>query len=184
MVALIPATLLYSQSINVIEAEMHVNGTSSLHDWQSEVTQVKVSGEIKTENGELTGISNIKVEVPVISIKSTKGSVMDNKTWDAFNHEKYPTIRFKMTNLDKLTKETYGYSMRVNGILSMAGSSKNISLKVECSNINQNVFEFSGIHKIKMTEYGMTPPTALFGTLKTGNEIKIDFLVKIQSTNS
>jgi len=28
---------------------------------------------------------------------------------------------------------------------------------------------------IKMTHYGITPPTAIFGRLKTGNEVKVNF---------
>jgi hypothetical protein len=42
---------------------------------------------------------------------------------------------------------------------------------------------FEGSQTIKMTDYGITPPTALFGTLKTGDEITITFKTNFTSTN-
>ena len=33
----------------------------------------------------------------------------------------------------------------------------------------------AGVVPIKMTDYGIKPPTAIFGRLKTGDEVKVNF---------
>ena len=39
---------------------------------------------------------------------------------------------------------------------------------------------FSGSKKIKMTDYKLKPPTALLGTLTTGDEVDIHFQVTLK----
>jgi len=39
---------------------------------------------------------------------------------------------------------------------------------------------FEGSQPISMSDYGISAPTALFGTLKTGNDITINFKVSFQ----
>ena len=41
--------------------------------------------------------------------------------------------------------------------------------------------EFTGSIKIVMSDYGIEPPVAMFGTLKTGDEVTIDFELKFVS---
>jgi len=36
-----------------------------------------------------------------------------------------------------------------------------------------------GLVPIKMTDYGIKPPTAIFGRVKTGNEVKVNFELTI-----
>lgn len=180
---ILTTAFVHAQSFTVVESEMNVNGTSSLHDWTSSVTQVQATGNISIENGDIKDISGVKVTIPVVSIKSTKGSVMDNKTWDAFDYEKNPNIKFKMTDLLRIDEESYGYTMAVKGDLTMAGKTRSITLQLECSKVGTHVYEFSGLHSMKMTNYDMTPPTALFGTIKVGDDISVDFKIKIQVSN-
>jgi hypothetical protein len=39
--------------------------------------------------------------------------------------------------------------------------------------------QFEGSKTINMTEFGMVPPTAMFGSLKTGEEITVNFKVTL-----
>src|SRR5687768_11849359 len=82
----------WAQLVKVKVNKMTVQGSSSLHDWESEITQAEWKGSFRIENLVLVEIKNAEVKIPVKSIKSTKGKIMDSKTYDAFNSEKYPFI--------------------------------------------------------------------------------------------
>jgi hypothetical protein len=47
----------------------------------------------------------------------------------------------------------------------------------------KGVMEFEGTQAIKMTDYSVNPPTALFGALKTGNDITITFKTDFSQSN-
>src|SRR5690606_14284304 len=110
-----------SQNILVKANKMSVQGSSTLHDWESEITKAEVRGEFLISGSQLKEIKNVEVKVPVESIKSTKGKMMDNKTYDAFNASRNPNIVYKVTNA-KINAANG--TIDANGTLTMAGVSK------------------------------------------------------------
>jgi hypothetical protein len=41
--------------------------------------------------------------------------------------------------------------------------------------ISDHDIKFSGSYTLKMTDFKMSPPTAMMGTIKVGNEVTIKF---------
>src|SRR5688572_186560 len=72
--------------------KMSVDGTSSIHDWSSDVTKVDWAGQLAVEGTSVKAIQNVVITIPVESIKSEKGGMMDDKTYEAFKSDKNPTI--------------------------------------------------------------------------------------------
>ena len=112
--------------ISVLMAQNHyitknnkstVSGTSSLHEWTSEIREVNFSGDLTINNNVLEGIQNLTVEVPVKSIVSSKGSIMDNKTYDALKSNTDPKIIFKLTST---LAPTLSFASRVTGLVTPA----------------------------------------------------------------
>src|SRR5262245_23062058 len=68
--------------------KVSVEGTSSLHDWTSEVSKVDWSGKITLQGNALKAVQDVTVTIAVKSIKSEKGGMMDDKTYEAFKEEK------------------------------------------------------------------------------------------------
>ncbi len=147
-----------------------VAGSSSLHDWVSEVTKVEWSGILKMENGKLLEVSKVQVKIPVTSIKSDNGRIMDNKTYDAFNSDKYPTISYQMAEAT-----LSGDLIKATGTLSMAGASKVISLNVKSRVLSGGDVQLTGSYTLNMRDYKMAPPTAVMGTIKVGEEVTVNF---------
>src|SRR5688500_12743244 len=83
-----------AQSLGVKNYKLTINGTSSLHDWESTVDNLEAKGSFVISDNQLSDIRDIVVKIPVKAIKSTKGKIMDNKTWEAFDYEKNPVIIF------------------------------------------------------------------------------------------
>lgn len=161
---------------------MTIKGTSNLHDWESNAKEARANGAVTIENGELKAISSLTVEVPVKSIKSPKGSVMDNKTYDALKAKSHPNIIFKLEKINSLTKKGDAYDISASGNLTIAGFTNKIDLQVK-GKVTGDATTFSGSKKLKMTDYKIDPPKALFGTMTTGNDIEVVFSVTMKQIN-
>jgi polyisoprenoid-binding protein YceI len=155
--------------------KMSVDGTSSLHDWTSDVTKVDWSGNITTEGNTVKSISDVNLKIQVTDIKSEKGGMMDDKTYEAFKSEKFPTITFKLTSAT-----VTGSNVKANGTLTMAGVSKPIVMNVATKVLADGSVHFSGSQAINMKDYNMTPPKAVMGTIKVGE--KVTFLFEFTVT--
>ena len=121
-------------------------------------------------------ISDIYFAADVKSIKSGQ-SGMDKNIYKALKSDDFPKIEFKSENLKIEGNEITG-----KGTLTIAGQSKEINVNLELIKKDpRNIV--SGTIALKMTEYGIKPPTAVFGTIKTGDEIKIEILLSIKTKN-
>src|SRR5690606_13014820 len=79
---------LQAQSIVKVQTnKLVVQGSSSLHDWESEITKAEWKGSFVIKENSLVAINNVVVKIPVESIKSTKGKIMDSKTYDAVDYK-------------------------------------------------------------------------------------------------
>ncbi|MBR9919305.1 MAG: YceI family protein [Bacteroidetes bacterium] len=160
--------------------EMTISGTSSVHDWVSEVTEMKAKGSMTVENGAITAISGLEVTIPVESIESPKGSIMDGKTYDALKSDDYPNITFKLTAINFISAYNGGYSISARGKLTMAGETRSITIQAFATKNSDGSYTFKGSKDLKMTDYNIDPPTAMLGALKTADEITIDFKVTLK----
>ena len=159
---------------------MVIKGTSNLHDWESTAKEVRANGSATVATGVLKSIQSLQVEIPVKMIKSAKGSIMDNKTYDALKANSNPNIVYKLEKVTSLNKKGDAYDINTSGYLSIAGATNKIDLYVSGKVGGDGSLTFSGSKKLKMTDYKIKPPTALLGTMTTGDEIEIVFQVSLK----
>jgi len=150
--------------------KVSVDGTSSLHDWTSDVTKVDWSGKLTVEGTSVKAISDVTVVIKLADIKSEKGGMMDDKTYEAFKSEQNPTITFKLTSAT-----VTGSNIKANGTLTMAGVSKPIVMIVTTKVSADGSVYLSGSQVINMKDYKMTPPKAVMGTIKVGEKVTLLF---------
>lgn len=165
-------------TLNNSSSVLEVNGTSSLHDWHLETE--KQSGKIVITNSEDLAISILNFSVETESLKSGKSS-MDKNTYKALKTDDYKTIDFKFKSVKQVVKlENNSFKATLNGDLTISGVTKSISLDVTL-NLSGTTVLLEGEKSLKMTDYGIDPPKALLGTIKTGDAIKIIFKSEFES---
>ena len=151
---------------------LQVLGTSSLHDWH--VQAEKQSGNLVLSDADKLAISSLTFSVESESLKSGK-SAMDKKTFEALNTNKFKTIEFTLTEVLSINKKTdKRFDISASGNLVINGVKKPITLKFSIEK-NDKVYILEGSHKLLMTTFGIAPPKALLGTIKTGDEIEVKF---------
>lgn len=158
-----------------------IKGTSNLHDWQSTANEVRANGSLTADATGLKSINSLYVEIPVKTIKSTKGSIMDNKTYDALNSNSYPNITYKLERITGMNARAGVYDINTSGYLSIAGATNKIDMYVQGKMGGDGSITFSGSKKLKMTDYKIKPPTALMGTMTTGDQVEIVFQVTLKA---
>jgi polyisoprenoid-binding protein YceI len=67
-----------------------------------------------------------------------------------------------------------GSTVHLTGNLTIAGVTKPVKFKSEYQVKGSDV-HFTGSYSFKMTDFGIDPPTAVMGTIKTGDEIVVRF---------
>ena len=167
-------------SINMMakESAVIIRGTSSLHDWEEKVEKFNVNLDLKFMNTEIADIEKAYFVCSSASITSDY-SLMTSKTHDALNAEKYPRIIFNMVSVDNFTSSNGKFSGTLTGDLQLAGITKRISIPFTGHNGNERIV-FSGTKDLNMLDFNIKPPTAMLGTLKTGDKISIDFVLQFQ----
>jgi polyisoprenoid-binding protein YceI len=155
-------------------SEIIVEGTSNIHDWEMKATSKQGGATITTEDGKLTGISKLQVSIPAESLESGKGG-MDKNAYKALNTNKHKNIEFKLDEVKKIEANGTN-SYKVNGLatLKISGVSKQVPVEFTAK-LNGNKLEINGEESLNMTNYKIDPPTAMFGTITTGEEVTIKF---------
>lgn len=170
------STFGFAQKTLTLDAkpQLKISGTSSLHDW--DMVSDKATGKLvaTVEGNKLAAITSLVVEMPAESIKSGKGG-MDKNAYKALKTNQFKTVKFDLKSSTKNADGTWNFT----GTFAIAGATKSVTLKIkETTTGGQSVFE--GSYSFKLTDYKITPPTALMGTVKTGDDVKISFTLKFK----
>ncbi|MFY0651699.1 MAG: YceI family protein [Cyclobacteriaceae bacterium] len=182
LLGFIPA-LAISQTTYFVSPDTKVtlSGTSTLHDWTSNVNEVEGNVEIKEgfiKKGKIKNskaISSVVLTIPVESIKSERGATMDGKTHRALKYETNPNIYVKFTENEITSLDGDTFLINALGTLNLAGTEKKVNLEVSGTAVNDNTYAFKGSYKLNMKDYDMVPPSAMFGQIVTGPEVTVNF---------
>lgn len=164
-----------SHIIDLPSSEMTIDGTSTVHDWTSIVEVIEGSVQIDAKDGKILSVKELNLSIPVKSIKSGKNA-MDKNTYKAMKESAHKFILFKLSGV-----ESGHESLEYWGNLTIAGVSKEIRGSLKYIQSNGSGFAFKGEVSLKMSEYGIDPPKAVMGTIKTGDEIIIKFNLQFKN---
>ncbi len=149
--------------------ELKVEGTSTLHDWEMVSNEAEGTGHFTVESHKISAINNVKVTMKAKSLKSGKSS-MDNNTYEALKAEDHPVITFQLSELISATENT----LKASGSMTIAGETRKVTFHCEYE-IKGNEIVLKGETAFQLTDFNIEPPTAVFGTITTGNDVTISF---------
>lgn len=167
-------TLAQSYNVNSAASDLKVEGTSNIHDWEMSAKDFQGTLKVEMEDGQLVKINSLDFSVVAESLKSGKGG-MDKNAYKALNTDDHKKITYtleKVENLDCTSKSEC--KITTKGYLTIAGTKKPVDLVFDAK-VSDNKIILSGSKKLNMTHYKVDPPTAMFGTITTGEEVTIKF---------
>ncbi|MBD3629644.1 YceI family protein [Cyclobacterium sp.] len=157
--------------------EMKVSGTSTLHDWDMVSSKAEGTASLRISAGKVTSISSARFSMPVASLKSGKGQ-MDNNAYKALKESDHPNISFTLLEAN----QDGGNDWKATGRLQIAGETRTVPFQLSVSP-DGNEIRVNGSAQIKLTDFEVDPPTAVFGTIKTGDEMTITIDLNLNPVN-
>ena len=118
-----------------------------------------------------------RLRVPVTTLRCGNAK-MERDMYDALRAEQHPSIEFRFTDLvGAINHDIDGgsYRARISGVLTLAGTSRDIRLDVDAQRLSRDTFRLTARLPLKMTDFRITPPTALFGAIKARNDLTVRF---------
>lgn len=159
-------------------SKMMIEGTSTIHDWECDVEEINLDIAMDTTalSSDSTGslVKSLSLSVPVEKIESGKGG-MNKKIYGALKKDKHPNITFNLTNTELTNVTDSSLKLNVTGKLNIAGVEKEVSFPVEGTMQQDGSYEFTGEYELNMKDYEVDPPSAVFGTIKSGEMVTITF---------
>ena len=184
-----PATMPAQNTEGVIlavrpESRLWIEGSSNLHEWSCKAT--KLDAAIVVNSGWETAmtkdvvdltkmVKGVEVKVPVTALKCGKDK-MDELMMKALKAGEAPEVRYILGSF-KTEPATVKDSFVVHtvGTLRIAGKENEVRMDVRAERLPDGTLRAASELPILMTDYGVKPPTALLGTLRTSNKVTVKF---------
>ena len=167
------------------ESKLWIEGTSNLHGWSCKATTLDAAVELDAAAAaQMTvappkALKKVHVKVPVKSIKCGHGG-MDDNVYKALKADESPEISYIMATFEAVPSEAKdSFTLHTVGTLTIAGKENKVSMDVLATRLADGTVKATGMVPIKMTDFGIKPPTAIFGRLKTGDEVKVNFELSV-----
>jgi polyisoprenoid-binding protein YceI len=162
-------------------SKLWIEGTSNLHEWSCKADTIDAAIDIdaaavaQPTAAVPQALKHVQVKVPVRSLKCGHGG-MDNNLYKALKADASPNVSYILATFDAAPGATKdSFTLHTSGTLEISGRQNTIALDVVADRLPDGSIKATGTVPIKMTDYGLKPPTALFGRLKTGDDVKVHF---------
>jgi len=174
---------LHAQSVRLAvspESKLWIEGGSNLHDWSCKASSIEAAIEVdesfvKTTTVASTSLKKVQVKVPVRNLKCGNGK-MDNNLYKALKADDAPEISYILATFDVVPgAEKDSFTVKAVGALTVAGTEKTVNMDVTAARLPDGGVRAEGALALLMTDFGVKPPTALLGTLRTDNKITVKF---------
>lgn len=151
-----------------------ISGTSTLHNWT--MTSLEAQYQATFENGPEGSLTQLKALSLTIASQTLKSehSAMDKNAYSSLKTDKHKTIAFNLT-----TASVEKSLIKCSGNLAIAGVTKLINVDAICQAKPDMSLRCTGSKAFKMSDFQVEPPTFMFGTVKTGDDITISFNVEL-----
>jgi polyisoprenoid-binding protein YceI len=157
-----------------------LDGSSNLHEWTASSTSVRLT-HVQVSNPAagaalldhvLTpgALQAFDIAVPVTTLKSPKDG-LDKNMYKALKSEQFPEIVFRMRRLE--SRGAAG-ALRAVGVLTIAGVDREVTFDVNTERVAQGL-RVQGQVALLMTDFGIAPPKAMLGMLKTDPKVTVRF---------
>jgi hypothetical protein len=161
------------------------SGSTTLHDWSLKSTQIKgtatllVSGAPGKAAAELKALS---LSIPVLSLKSGDTG-MQHTAHHSLRHRHDPLIIYHLVSARLInapgTKHPI-YDFATSGNLTIAGKTRRVQLQLTLVPGAGGSLSISTAVKLKMTDFGISPPTAFFGIIRSANTVSVRAVWKLK----
>ena len=161
-------------------ARVTIDGNSNLHPYTASSTAVRLT-RVQISDGAAGpdfwgnlvkpgALQAFEIAIPVLKLSSPKEG-LDKNMHKALKAQEHPEITFRLLRLEPGTSDG---AFRGIGMLRVAGVEKEVALAITMQTKN-GAMTVKGEIELMMPEFGIAPPKAMLGMLKTDPKVKVTF---------
>lgn len=161
--------------LTLVAARVSLDGTSNIHAYTATTKNVRLSaidvdgapeGDLLDYVLQPGSLKGLEVVIPAASLSSPKDG-LDKNMHKALKVEQHADIMFRLRSL---VPDGAGY--KAVGVLTIAGVEKETTLDLQVRRKGATL-AITGTTSLLMTDYGIQPPKAMMGMLKTDPKVQI-----------
>jgi len=166
--------------LKLVSTRVSLAGTSNIHAYTASSTDGRLvrlqvaSGVLGPNVWEAIvkpgALEAFEIAIPAATLSSDKEG-LDKNMHKALKVTEHPDITFRLSRLE--AAEPAG-EMRGIGTLTIAGASREVTLAIKTQRTG-STFTVTGEVALLMTDFGITPPKAMLGMLKTDPKVIVTF---------
>ena len=155
-----------------------LNGTSTVKAFECSATAIDAKVEtagpgtaVAIANGS-KAVSAVRIAIPAAKLDCKNGT-MNSHMMKALKASEAPVIAFELASYE-LAKGAAGTAVTLKGTLTIGGKTKPVTIAATAK-AEGSAMRVTGTHEIRMTEFGLKPPTLMMGTMKVNELVKVGF---------
>jgi polyisoprenoid-binding protein YceI len=165
------------------ESRLWVEGTSSIKSFSCKASDVDAQVDAAPDAvAQVTagekGVTAVRVRVEAAKLECGNGTMNDHMR-KALKADANPVIDFQLATYD-VTRTDDGVIGTLTGTLSLGGAQRPITIAAT-GKPEGAALRVSGSYALKMTDYGLKPPSLMFGRIKVGETVKVNFDLLLKS---
>jgi hypothetical protein len=126
-----------------------------------------------------------RMRIPIANFRCGN-RVMERDMSQALKADRHPVIDFEFTELRGNVNhdlDAQNYQAKIAGQLMLAGASREVEVLVRAERIAPDQFRIRAELPVRMTDFGIRPPTALFGMVKAKDELLVRFDLTLKAAS-
>ena len=161
-------------------ARVTIDGTSNIHAYTASTTKVRVTraqlgaavaGTEFWDNVLKPGaVATFEIAIPAATLTSPKEG-LDKNMHKALKVEQFATIAFALRRIEPGASPN---ALKAVGVLRIAGVEREVTVDLTTER-REATLVVKGSLALLMTDYGIKPPTAMLGMLKTDPKVTVSF---------
>lgn len=171
-------------ALGIGTAKLTIAGTSNIHAYTASTTAVRVTrvqlgaipaGDLLEQALKPGVVEAFDVAIPAKSLASEKDG-LDKNMHKALKADEHPEITFKLLRFENRPAPATG--LRAIGVLRVAGVDRQVAIDITTER-KETALLVKGTLALVMTDWGIAPPKAMMGMLKTDPKVTITFDVAV-----
>lgn len=157
-----------------------VDGNSNVHGWSCSTDSVEltVTADAAPAKARPT-FERAHVRISVAALECGENT-MNKNLRKALLADANPAIVFKSTAIEAAAgADADHFKVIAAGTLNIAGTEKPVSMEITTTRLANGTLKATGTVPLLMSDFGIKPPTALLGTLRTKDQITVRFDVTL-----
>lgn len=160
----------------LVSSRVSLAGTSNIHAYTASTTAARIV-RLQAADGALLDalltpgtVEAFEISIPAATLSSPKEGI-DKNMHKALKAAEHPDITFRLSRLGEA--DATG-AMRAVGVLRIAGVEREVVLALRTRRTDSQL-TVTGEVQLLMTDFGVTPPKAMLGMLKTDPKVTVTF---------